>query len=159
MGSSEVDGGRLNSSVREDWLSLRIGDTWYCASLSAVREVLPNVSCAPVPGAAETVNGIAEVRGEVIAVHDGAALLEKAGGASASANKNAVTPDEASIVIVERADSTQAMTVDETGSIVQFNIDELEKTGDGSAVLGTIFLDPWLYVALDLERLLPSGEE
>lgn len=143
----------------DDWLSLRIGDTWYCASLSSVREVLPNVSCAPVPGAAKTVNGIAEVRGEVIAVHDGAALLKAAGSSVVDATKNAVDADEASIVIVERADSTQAMTIDETGSILQFSVDELEKTSDGDAVLGTIYRDPWLYVALDLERLLPAGEE
>ena len=60
---------------RIDALLLPVGAEWHALDLADVREVLPAVSTTPVPAAPGWLDGLANIRGEIVPVGSSARAL------------------------------------------------------------------------------------
>jgi purine-binding chemotaxis protein CheW len=64
-------------------LLFRVGDVVAAAEATAVREILPAAAATRIPGAPPAVRGIINVRGELVTLVQGAALLGRPPGGAA----------------------------------------------------------------------------
>jgi len=85
----------------------RAGSTRCAAALDTLREVVPAGAITPIPGAPAAIGGLANVRGRVVTVVDGRALV----GAP-------VDRAPAVLVLVRLAGRTIALGVDEVEDLV-----------------------------------------
>jgi purine-binding chemotaxis protein CheW len=121
----------------------RVGGARCGAPLEQLREVLPAMPLARIPGAAAAVSGVANVRGELVTVVDGRTLLGEAD----------TTPAEA-IVLVRVGRRTVGLAVDEVEDLVTVS-DAVLLPGSQSAAAWTVQVDGGAVVRLlDLEGLL-----
>jgi purine-binding chemotaxis protein CheW len=92
----------------------RVGDLVCAAVATTVREILPPQRATRIPGAPSAVQGLINVRGELVTLIDGARLL----------GRDAVNGD-GSVVLVGWGDQTVALAVDEVLDLVSVAAGEL----------------------------------
>jgi purine-binding chemotaxis protein CheW len=113
----------------------RIGAVVCAAPAGIVREILPRLPATRIPGVAEAIEGLVNVRGTLLTVLDGHVLLQQARREG----------DEGAIVVVEVAGRRYGLAV---GQVVDF-LEVPEQSVAGRAELPGI--DPRLVKAVGMQ--------
>lgn len=98
-------------------LLFRVDAEWYAVDLAEVREILQHYVVMELPCVPDFVQGVINVRGEILSVCDSARLMRL--GQSSEA------PDRPAIVL-SNGDVATALVVDEIGDIAEVSRDSIE---------------------------------
>ncbi len=116
----------------------------YAQPIASVKEVIEYHPPAPVPGAPSSVEGVLNVRGEVITVVDGHRLLDTPAPADKADQR---------IVIVDGDDERFGVVVDSVEEIVSLPaevIEPVEHSQDHTLMVGTARHADGLLILVDL---------
>jgi len=132
------------TALPEQWISFRLHRETYAQRIASVKEVIDYRTPVPVPGAPGGVEGVLNIRGEVITVISGHHLVE------------APLPDEREalrIVIVEGTEERIGVVVDAVEEIVTLPSEAIEPVDDAlrtTLMLGTARRQEQLLILVDL---------
>lgn len=128
----------------DKWISFRLGTEMYVHPVDSIREIINYQPPVPVPGADKEVEGILNVRGEVITVLSGQALF----------NLDYMPPDDGwNIVILDTTVGQIGISVNAVGEILTIQttqIDANQQTTDCNLVKGTVRQNDKLFILIDL---------
>ncbi len=149
--NSKVHSGSDNVT---EWVTFRLDAEKYGIDVMRVREVLRQTEIAPVPGAADHILGIINLRGNVVTVID-------------TRKRFGLPPKEADegtrIVILEAGDEVVGMVVDSVAEVVDLRASAIEIApnvgNDESAkyIQGVSNLEDGLLILVDLNKLLEQA--
>ena len=129
-----------DDAERIDALLLPVGEEWHALELSDVREVLPAVSTTPVPAAPGWLDGLANIRGEIVPVVSSARAL---------GSDDAETPTH--LVLAEAAAGVLAIAA--TGTPRACRLGARAGTTERPGGRGRYLADDRLCTLLDLDEL------
>jgi len=153
MGNTAVE-----SSVGDEVIQLvtfRLKDETYGINVMQVQEVLRVSEIAPVPGAAEYVLGIINLRGNVVTVIDTRTRFSLPTGELDGASR---------IVIIESEEQVVGILVDSVAEVVELHQSEIDSApnvgNDESSryIQGVASRDEGLLIVVDLNKLLTEEE-
>lgn len=150
---SDIDG-KVDEKVHQ-WVTFSLGDETYGIMVMQVQEVLKIPDIAPVPGAADYVVGIINLRGNVVTVVD-------------TRHRFGLPPkelDDASrIVVIEVGNQILGILVDSVAEVVELKSSMIESApnvgNDESSkyIQGVTSQDGRLLILVDLEKFLDVEE-
>ncbi len=129
-----------DDAERIDALLLPVGEEWHALELSDVREVLPTVSTTPVPAAPVWLDGLANIRGEIVPVVSSARAL----GAE-------IHDDTTHLVLAET--TTGVLAIATTGTPRPCRLGARAGTTERAGGRGRYLADDRLCTLLDLDEL------
>ncbi len=138
------------------WVTFRLEDETYGINVMQVREVLRYVEIAPVPGAAEHVLGITNLRGNVVTVIDARTRF--------GLPKAPIT-ESTRIIVIELKSQLIGVLVDSVVEVVDLKTSEIEKTPqkqkDENArfIFGVSNLGEKLLILVNLDKLLATEKQ
>lgn len=131
--------------TKEQWISFSINSDIYAQSIAVIREIVPYREASPVPGAPPEVEGIVNIRGEVISIINTRRLL--------GVPDNIELDQDARILILESGAHLLGFSVDKVSEIVGFNNEQVEHNqSDNGLIKGTVNLPQGLYIVADLSE-------
>lgn len=133
----------------EQWLVFSIDRETYVHKVESIKEIISFKAPVPVPGALPYIEGILNIRGNIVSIFSGGKLL----------NKN--TQAENKIIIVELKNKQLfGVLVQDVQNIVQFDTAEVEwnKSTD-SIIQGLVTIDNRLYILADFSSLYDFCEQ
>ncbi|MGK0443942.1 MAG: purine-binding chemotaxis protein CheW [Bermanella sp.] len=130
--------------TKDQWISFYIDGAAYAQPIDRVREIVTYRTPADVPGSPDVVEGIVNIRGDVISVVNGRALMGAA---------NATADDDSRILIIEQARSLLGFSVDSVSEIIGFNNDQIDTShAENALIKGTVNLEDGLFIVIDLTQ-------
>lgn len=135
--------------MNDQWISFSLAGEKYAHPVASIKEVLRYQEPSPVPGAPQDVDGILNIRGEVLTVISARKLMDLP--------QDTIT-DDARIISIETDDGLCGIVVDNVEAIVGFESDNIEPppNQDSSGVIqGTIHREGELYI---VANFLPHCE-
>lgn len=145
-----------NRSEQTEFLSFRIGENEYSVEIMSVREIRGWTRTTSLPHAPRFVRGVINLRGTVLPVVDLAMRL----------GLDETEPEERNVIIVvDVGTRVMGLRVDAVSDILSFTKDQLQPPPDvttssrAAFVKALTILDDRMVRLLDLEVVLPSGEE
>jgi len=138
--------------VRElQFVSYRIGAQQFAIEIHRLIEILSYGPITPLPGAPASVEGMIDLRGELIPVVD----LRKRMG-----TKNIQNQMQTRILITRIQEQKVGLIVDVADQVYTVPVEDIKAPPEGSEfVLAVAKLNQELLVILDLERLLNEKEK
>lgn len=136
----------------EQWLCFQIEDETYAHPVSQVREILDYLAPVPVPGSQACVEGVLNIRGEIVTIVSSKHLLGLAGESR----------DSEHIIVLETSAGLVGISVDEVEKINLLNYDDMvpsERSNALSPVKGTLNHQQQLLILTDFERCITVLEE
>lgn len=134
----------------------KIGDEEFGVSISQVREIVRLVPITPIPRAPEFIEGVVNLRGQIIAVIDLARRI------NLKANPRS---EKSRIVVVEINESNAGMIVDEVVEVLRLPTASIEETPEllgaeahHKYLKGVGKLQDRLLIILDLAKILTVEE-
>jgi len=133
-------------------VSFTVGDRTCAIPIERVQEVLTHRATIPVPLSPPEVDGLANLRGQVVLSLDLGVLL----GLSDRAHEQAM------MIVIHRPDDPVALVVDAVGDVLTVDrtgIEDAPQTLDAALrpfVTGALTLDDRLVLVLDVEALIAS---
>jgi purine-binding chemotaxis protein CheW len=130
-------------------VAFTLGDEEYGIPITLVQEIIRFTPPRPIPGSSVHVEGVINLRGRIIPVVD----LKRRFGISSEA-------EDTKIVIVELAETTVGVIVDEVKEVITIDAETIESAPSGVASASTEYidsvakLDGRLLVILELSQLL-----
>lgn len=97
----------------KQWISFTLGSETYAHAIDSVREIIQYVPPVPVPGSPREVEGVLNVRGDVVPILCGHALL--------NLPDEAVNNDGWRVIILETPSGLLGLRVDAVREIVTFS--------------------------------------
>lgn len=131
----------------EQWVTFNLDTERYCVPVSQVKEIITWQDVEPVPGSPDIVEGIINLRGDIITVINGRSLLKLPA-------KEA--DDETRIMTLEVEQESIGLVIDQVHEIVRFNADNIDPPAmENPLLFGTIKLNEHLLIVLKIneERL------
>jgi len=133
-------------------VTFKLGQEEYGIDIMQVREIIKLVPITRIPGAAATVEGVMELRNEIIPVVD----LRSTFGI------DGVPGIESRIIVVSVNSTTIGLMVDAVSEVLRLRQDSIEPLPDvvkvslstSNCVRGVARLDKRLVLVVDLDRLL-----
>lgn len=147
------DGADEGSTSR--WVTFNVADERYGVHVMSVQEVLRPTEMAPVPGAPHFVQGIINLRGNVVTVID---IRKRMGLPTIEAD------DLSRVVVLDVMGQMVGLFVDsvaEVEDILETDIDTSPAAGNNQSndfIQGVINLESGLLILLDVDRLLMVDE-
>lgn len=147
------------SNIRQEVqaVGFYIGEDEYAIYIHKVREIYPMTEIRKIPKAPQFVEGVINLRGQIIPVIDLRKRFDMAPNESRQTAK---------ILIVELEKNQVGMIVDNVSEVMRFYVDEIEKAPamfsasiDSQYIQGVAKLDNKLIILLDLEKLLSFEEK
>lgn len=147
------------SNIRQEVqaVGFYIGEDEYAIYIHKVREIYPMTEIRKIPKAPQFVEGVINLRGQIIPVIDLRKRFDMAPNESRQSAK---------ILIVELEKNQVGMIVDNVSEVMRFYVDEIEKAPamfsasiDSQYIQGVAKLDNKLIILLDLEKLLSFEEK
>ena len=135
----------------EQWLCFQIENEIYAHPVSQVREILDYLAPVPVPGAIDCVEGVLNVRGEIVTVVSSRYLL----------GLEQDTQGSEHIIVIETGSGLVGVSVDEVEKISLLNNDDMVPTDKNQAqspVKGTLYHDQQLLILTDFDRCINELE-
>lgn len=139
----------------DQWVTFRLGDETYGIIVMQVQEVLRIPDIAPVPGSADYVIGIINLRGNVVTVID-------------TRHRFGLPPreldDSSRIVVIETESQIIGILVDSVAEVVELTASEIESApnvgNDESSkyIQGVTSRDGALLILVDLNKFLNEEE-
>ncbi|WNO11685.1 chemotaxis protein CheW [Teredinibacter sp. KSP-S5-2] len=133
-----------NEITDTQWISFQLGGETYLLPIDDVREVTPYSPPNPVPGAPTAIEGVLNIRGEVVSILSGQRIMGL---------KQQQSSENAKIIILENTLGIIGLCVDSIGEIVTFEPSQIETnthTSDQNLIKGTIHLNDHLMILFDL---------
>ena len=134
----------------------KVGEEEFGVEISQVREIVRFIHITPVPRALSFVEGVVNLRGQILAVIDLARRL------NLKANPRS---DKTRIVVVEIEGSTIGMIVDEVAEVLRLDTEHIDKTPELIAgefqqqyLKGVGKLENRLIILIDLAKIFSSEE-
>jgi purine-binding chemotaxis protein CheW len=130
----------------QQWLSFKLGPETYIHAIDAIKEIIPYKEPTPVPGAPAGTEGILNVRGKVITVISGHALLRL--------EREREHKKQWCIIILELDAELIGVSVDSVGDIINLNPDHIERTHSDSThqqIKGTAQHDGQLHLLINFD--------
>ncbi len=135
----------------ERWVSFYLGEERYAIEVKRVREILRIITIVPVPGAADHVLGITNIRGSVVTIIDGRRRI----------NLPVQPQDDLSrMIVLEHFDEFVGVVVDSVSDVINLPVSAIDanpklNTAEGSKYIkGVVTLNTELIIILDVDRLL-----
>ncbi len=133
------------------WISFYLGEERYAIELEGVREILRINKILPVPGSADFILGITNIRGSVVTVIDGRSRF----------NLPAKQQDELSrIVVLEYMDEVIGVVVDSVADVVDIPLSAINANPKMNAnesnkyIKGVVTQPEGLIIILNVERFI-----
>lgn len=145
----------MNREGETQLVVFRLEDEEFACNINDVREVLKMVRVTPLPRSLDFVEGVINLRGEVIPVID----LRKRFGLE----KTEITSDSR-IIIVEVKERMVGLIVDSVSEVNRLINEEIQDAPDQVAgrqtnlIMGVGKIDERLLIILNLDRILSSEE-
>jgi purine-binding chemotaxis protein CheW len=136
---------------KEQWLCFQIEEETYAHPVNQVREILDYLAPVPVPGSQSCVEGVLNVRGEIVTIVSSKHLL----------GLNQASRDSEHIIVLETSAGLVGITVDEVEKISLLANDDMmpvDRNHTTSPVKGTINHDDQLLILTDFERCINELE-
>ncbi len=133
-----------NLFLNEQWISCKIGEEHYAFPLHNISEITPYIKPTPVPGAANEIEGLLNVRGNLITVVSGHLLL---------GHNKAQHPYKGRIIVFDTPNNLLGIcvdSVDESITIQNSDIDNNLVLKENVIIQGTAQNNGNLYQLLDL---------
>jgi purine-binding chemotaxis protein CheW len=130
---------------RERWLCFQVDDETYAHPVNAVREIFSYSKPVPVPGAQAFVEGVLNVRGDIVTIVSCRHLLGLENEPCLSGH----------IIIIETATGLLGVTVDRADQIRLLQCEDMvatEHSPEQSPVSGTILHKQQLLILTDFNR-------
>lgn len=147
------------SNIRQEVqaVGFYIGEDEYALYIHKVREIYPMTEIRKIPKAPQFVEGVINLRGQIIPIIDLRKRFDMAPNESRQTAK---------ILIVELEKNQVGMIVDNVSEVMRFYVDEIEKAPamfsasiDSQYIQGVAKLDNKLIILLDIEKLLSFEEK
>ena len=130
--------------TKDQWISFYIDGAAYAQPIDKVREIVTYRSPADVPGSPPTVEGMVNIRGDVISVINGRALMDAT---------DATPNDDSRILIIEHENSLMGFSVDSVSEIIGFNNEQIDSSdAEHTLIKGTVNLEDGLFIVIDLSH-------
>lgn len=133
-----------NLFLNEQWISCKIGEEHYAFPLHSVSEITPYIKPTPVPGAAYEIEGLVNVRGNLITIVSGHLLL---------GHNKAQHSSKARIIVFDIPNNLLGVCVDSVDELITIqnrNIDNNLAFKENVIIQGTAQNNGKLYQLLDL---------
>jgi purine-binding chemotaxis protein CheW len=133
-----------------------LGKEEFACNIEDVREVLKMVRVTPLPRSLDFVEGVINLRGEVIPVID----LRKRFGMP-----EAERTDDSRIIIVEVEERMVGLTVDSVSEVIRLSSKQIQEApnqlagGRTHLIMGVGKVEDRLLIILNLERILTTEEQ
>lgn len=122
------------------WVSFYINNEIYAESIDDIREIIPYQPPIPVPGSPTEVDGILNVRGEIVTTISSRSLL----------GMPAKKPNEEwRIIILESELGLIGLCVEGVGEILSFAEEQIEIAANQNCIKGTIQLNEQLVIVMN----------
>ncbi len=128
----------------------------FACNIQNVREVLKMAKITPLPRSLDFVEGVINMRGEVLPVID---LRKRFDLAEAERN------EENRIIIVEVEDRIVGIVVDAVKEVISMSTEQIQETpsqvvgGKTDLIMGVGKVDDRMLIILDLDRILTTTEQ
>lgn len=137
-----------NEEIDTRWVSFSLGDETFACNIKKIQEVIPYQEPIPVPGAPSEIEGVLNVRGEIIPVVSGQQI---------ACNTSSATPSEStdeesgSIIILESELGHIGMTIDAVNEIIQVSPQAIQyEETKNSCISGSVLHQENLIILLDV---------
>jgi len=144
-----------NTGETRRFVTFQLADETYGIDVMTVQEVLRVSEIAPVPGAPDYVNGIINLRGNVVTVIDSRKRLGL---------MPHETNDATRIIIIESDKQVVGMMVDSVADVVNVQSSEIDlppNVGNDESsryIKGVVSRDSGLLILMDVKKLLTDDE-
>ena len=135
----------------------KIGDEEFGVNIHQVKEIVRLVPITPIPRAPKFIEGVVNLRGQILAVMDLAKRLEL---------PSRPRSEKTRIIVVEVEDNTVGMIVDEVTEVLRLPLEKIEKTPqiveseiEQKYIKGVGKLDERLLIIIDLANILSLEEK
>jgi len=150
MNKSSLDSSELQLVV------FKVGEEEFAVEINQVKEIVRLVPITPVPRSSKFIEGVVNLRGQILAVIDLAKRL----------NLDALSrTDKTRIVVAEIENNTAGMIVDEVVEVLRLPIENIEKTPElvstevqHQYLKGVGKLGDRLLILIDLDKVLSTEE-
>lgn len=130
------------------WVSFYLGVEIFACPIKSVQEIIPYQEPIPVPGASEGIEGVLNVRGEIIPVVCGAEIT----GSVQTATQENPNKDNGKIIIMDSSQGLLGMTIDSVSEIIQIEPDAIDyEEQNSSNINGSALHDGQLIILLDIK--------
>ncbi len=145
-----------NAGDRVALLLFRLGVEWYAVRVEDVREIYQEYEVTPVPCVPDFIQGVVNIRGEILSVTDLAKIM---GLGSASSDGQQLPA-----IVANNHEVATAMVVDEIGDIIELPhggveapVSIIDRT-QAEFVSGSVYVDGTLIGVVNVDRVLePVG--
>lgn len=150
-----AEGDKKTTGETRRFVTFQLADETYGIDVMTVQEVLRVTEIAPVPGAPDYVNGIVNLRGNVVTVIDGRKRL--------GLMPNEID-DDTRIVIIESNKQVIGMMVDSVADVVNVDVAEIDlppNVGNDESsqyINGVVSQETGLLILMDVGKLLTDGQ-
>jgi len=145
-----------NESREVQVVAFRLENAEYGIEIGQVREIINLSEITPLPQANQTIEGVINLRGEIIPIINLKKRLNLA---------NDTYPSEARVIVVESEKQLLGLKVDEAVEVLHLNKEAVQTLGDifpqaekRNLIVGVGKLEDRLIVLLDLARVLDHQE-
>ncbi|WP_051205868.1 chemotaxis protein CheW [Oceanospirillum maris] len=131
--------------MNNQWISFCLAGEKYAHPVESIKEVLNFQEPSPVPGAPYDVEGILNIRGEVLTVISARKLMNLPQAPSA---------EDAKIISIETDDGLCGIVVDNVEAIVGFDQDTIESPPNYEStqiIMGTVHREGQLFIVADFQ--------
>jgi len=139
------------------FITFRLGAEFYGIPVLKVREILRPLDLFPVPGMGANVEGVINLRGEIIPIVKMHALLDAGRPADAGASR------KRRVIIIEASFGSFGFFVDEVLEVARIQNEEMQTAPDlgggglrSNVVTGLAKVSGRMVVCLDSEKLIPD---
>ncbi|MFV1871931.1 MAG: chemotaxis protein CheW [Oleiphilus sp.] len=130
------------------WVSFSLGDEIFACKIKKIQEVIPYQEPTPVPGSPAEIEGVLNVRGEIIPVVSGSDIAGTQKAAEHLAENNA---ENSSIIILDSQHGLIGMTIDAVNEIIQISPTDIQyEETRNSCISGSVLHDQNLIILLDI---------
>lgn len=135
----------------QQWICFEIAKETYAHRVADVQEILSYQQAVPVPGSPDIVEGVLNIRGEIVTVVSSTRLMGLANNVAAPEHIIVLLTDAGSVgVIVDKVDQIRVLD--------RNNMDSLENSDDSSPIKGTINHKDQLLILTDFNRCIRARE-
>jgi purine-binding chemotaxis protein CheW len=129
-------------------LLFSLGEEWYCVNIDDVREIYNEYRVAAIPCVPGFIQGVINIRGEIVSVTDLRVMLSLGGSARPASD------EQPPVIVVADQRTCTALLVDTIGDIVEVPADSIEPPLSLSDKSQAEFVSGQLYVGGNLVALV-----
>lgn len=130
------------------WVSFYLGEELFACPIKSIQEIIPYQEPIPVPGASEGIEGVLNVRGEIIPVVCGSEIT----GSTNNPCFQEQQKDAGNIIIMDSSQGLLGMTIDSVSEIIQIQPEAIEfEDQNSNNINGSALHDGQLIILLDIK--------